>query len=373
MLCIATTMSASLFEVQGQNRRTATTNQKEQSSAAAVKSNVPEMKVAPAKNNQPAQTTTRQTTTRQSTSARQTTATSARQTASNSSKNTAARQTGTNRQTSASSQVQDRRTTATTSNVPKTGATSTTSRRTGVTVNNSRVKAPAPQPRPAAVQYHNNPPAKRPPEYERPFLAPKAKPAPSYVFGNHSFGSRVKVLPRGYATLDIGRHTYYYYGGIYYRKYWFGGYYIVRPPKGTEIASTLMNIALTAAVINTINNAAERAANAAALSAAYATRAASATAVSTLPAYTARTADDYLTLVTDQEGQQYYYEDGVFYVLSNGQYYVIEPPIGALVTQIPADYDEIELDGETYYMVEETLYRTTIIEGALYFEVVSNL
>jgi len=63
----------------------------------------------------------------------------------------------------------------------------------------------------------------------------------------------------------------------------------------------------------------------------------------------------------------------VFYILQNGQYYVIEAPIGALVTQIPADYDEIELDGTTYYLVENTLYKTTVIDGALYFEVVSNL
>ena len=61
------------------------------------------------------------------------------------------------------------------------------------------------------------------------------------------------------------------------------------------------------------------------------------------------------------------------YILKNGQYYVIEPPIGALVTEIPSDYDEIELDGRTYYQVEDTIYKVTIIDGALYFEVVCNL
>ena len=71
--------------------------------------------------------------------------------------------------------------------------------------------------------------------------------------------------------------------------------------------------------------------------------------------------------------QEYYYQDGVFYILQNGQYYVIEAPIGALVTQIPADYDEIELNGRTYYQVENTIYKTTVIDGALYFEVVTNL
>ena len=37
------------------------------------------------------------------------------------------------------------------------------------------------------------------------------------------------------------------------------------------------------------------------------------------------------------------------------------------------DYDEIVLEGKTYYLVENTLYKATVLDGALYFEVVSNL
>ena len=52
---------------------------------------------------------------------------------------------------------------------------------------------------------------------------------------------------------------------------------------------------------------------------------------------------------------------------------MIEAPIGALVDEIPEDYDEIVLGGQTYYQVEDTLYKPTIIDGKLHFEVVCNL
>ena len=219
--------------------------------------------------------------------------------------------------------------------------------------------------KPAAVQYHNEPPRPRGPQYERPFLEPKHRPMPSYRYGDHFFGHRLRTLPRGYVTMRIGDLDYYFYDGIYYRPYRLGGYYVCRPPRGTAFASTMFNVALNAILINNIRNEIERAQRAAELSRIYSTRNAG---------YVVRTSDDYYTTnIANQLNQEYYYQDGVFYILQNGQYYVIEAPIGALVTQIPADYDEIELDGKTYYLVENTLYKTTVIDGALYFEVVSNL
>ena len=219
--------------------------------------------------------------------------------------------------------------------------------------------------KPNAVQYHNTAPAKRAPNYSRPYLEPRHTPMPSYRYGHHYFGHRIHSLPRGYVTMRVGGLDYYYYDGIYYRPYRAGGYYICRPPRGTTIASTLFNVALTAIAINTIRNEIERAQRAAELSRVYSTA---------NNGYVIRTSDDYYTgNIATQLNQEYYYQDGVFYILQNGQYYVIEAPIGALVTEIPADYDEIELDGETYYLVENTLYKVTVIDGALYFEVVSNL
>ena len=219
--------------------------------------------------------------------------------------------------------------------------------------------------KPSAIQYHNSAPAKRAPNYSRPYLEPKHNPMPSYRYGDHYFGHRVHSLPRGYRTIRVGGLDYYYYDGIYYRPYTLGGYYVCRPPRGTTIASTLFNVALTAIAINTIRNEVERATRAAELARVYST---------SNTGYVLRNTDDYyVTNVANQVNQEYYYQDGVFYILQNGQYYVIDAPIGALVTQIPADYDEVELNGKTYYVVEETVYKATVIDGALYFEVVSNL
>ena len=219
--------------------------------------------------------------------------------------------------------------------------------------------------KPAAVQYHNQPPRPRGPHYERPYLEPRHTPMPSHRYGDHYFGYRLRTLPRGYVTMRIGGLDYYFYDGIYYRPYALGGYYVCRPPRGTAIASTLFNVALNAIVINSIRNEIERAQRAAELSRVYAT---------TNNGYVIRTSDDYYAgNIAGQTNQEYYYQDGVFYILHNGQYYVIEAPIGALVTEIPADYEEIELDGRTYYQVEDTIYKTTVIDGALYFEVVCNL
>ena len=219
--------------------------------------------------------------------------------------------------------------------------------------------------KPAAVQYHHSLPAHRGPEYARPYLESRHRPMPSYRYGDHYFGHRLRALPRGYVTMRVGGLDYYYYDGIYYRPYLLGGYYVCRPPRGTAIASTLFNVALTAIAINTIRDEVARARRAAELSRVYANR---------NTGYVIRTSDDYYnTNLLNQAAQDYYYQDGVFYILQNGQYYVIEAPIGALVTEIPTDYDEIELDGKTYYQVENTLYKATVIDGALYFEVVCNL
>ena len=219
--------------------------------------------------------------------------------------------------------------------------------------------------KPSAVQYHNQPPRPREPHYSRPYLEPKHTPMPSYRYGDHYFGHRIHSLPRGYRTIRVGGLDYYYYDGIYYRPYTLGGYYVCRPPRGTSIASTLFNVALTAIAINTIRTEVERAQRAADLARVYSTA---------NTGYVLRNTDDYyVTNVANQINQEYYYQDGVFYILQNGQYYVIDAPIGALVTQIPADYDEVEIDGKTYYVVEETVYKATVIDGALYFEVVTNL
>lgn len=208
-------------------------------------------------------------------------------------------------------------------------------------------------------------PRHRGPAYARPYLEPRHRPLPSYHYGNHYFGHRIHTLPYGYSLVRVGYRDYYYYDGIYYRPYWDGGYYVCRPPLGTRIATALFDIAMNAIVINTIRNEIERAQTAAELSRIYAAQNAS---------YALRTSDEYYNSnLLGQTGQNYYYQDGVFYTLANGEYCVIEAPIGALVDEIPEDYDEIVLGGQTYYQVEDTLYKPSIINGKLHFEVVCNL
>lgn len=68
-----------------------------------------------------------------------------------------------------------------------------------------------------------------------------------------------------------------------------------------------------------------------------------------------------------------YYSDGVYYQRVNDQYNVIEAPVGALITQLPSDYQEVIIGGETYYKVDETLYRVTVYDGQSYFEVVTSI
>lgn len=71
----------------------------------------------------------------------------------------------------------------------------------------------------------------------------------------------------------------------------------------------------------------------------------------------------------------YYYQDGVFYVMdADGQYKVIVPPAGALVETLPEDFEMDTLrDGNEYYRVDDTVYRITINEGKPYFEVLGQM
>ena len=244
---------------------------------------------------------------------------------------------------------------------------STTTRRNNTSVNSTvprrstdRVNAPATDRKPAAVQYHNSVPPPRDKNWVRPYIKKHYKPVPSYHYGHHYFGYRIQYLPYR-AVLRIHNHIhYYYYDGIYYRPYYGGGYVIARPPVGTYISNTMLNVALTVAVINALNDAVYRANRAVALAERY-------SRINT--SYNIRNVDSYVTNVASQN-EEYYYQDGVFYTLSDGHYYVIEPPIGALITQLPEDYVEVEIGGETYYQVEDALYKVTVIDGALYFEVV---
>ena len=204
-----------------------------------------------------------------------------------------------------------------------------------------------------------------------------------YARGPHYFGYRVRVLPSGYVRHHLWGLDYYLYDGIYYR-YWDGFYHICRPPFG--LIASAIDAALLSCVrfsyYNTLyrtynniydnyatideqnriianNNAIIAAQNSAVAQAAPTAQEASSLAAS-------------LGLIQSYAGAdtQYYYQDGVFYIVDkNGKYVTIVPPAGALVETLPDDYKTITLNGDTYFQVDNTVYRTVVVDGAPLFEV----
>lgn len=183
--------------------------------------------------------------------------------------------------------------------------------------------------------------------------------------------------------------TYYCYNDIWYRPY--GGYYVVsRPPFGTLLAAELIaDMAWTAVSLsyyNTVANTysqinenneyiAQQNAIIAQNNATIASQ--NQTIAQTQPkAYEAYSLANELGLVQSfaAADASYFYQDGVFYTMdSNGQYSVIVPPAGALVENLPEDYQTVTLGGNEYYKVDNTIYRTTISDGKPYFEVVGQM
>ena len=57
----------------------------------------------------------------------------------------------------------------------------------------------------------------------------------------------------------------------------------------------------------------------------------------------------------------------------SGKYEVIVPPAGALVSELPDDYDIITLDGMEFYKVDDTVYKMSLVEGKPYLEVLGQM
>jgi len=183
--------------------------------------------------------------------------------------------------------------------------------------------------------------------------------------------------------------TYYCYDDIWYRPY--GGYYVVcRPPFGTVLAANLIaDMAWTAVrmsyyytVANTYSKINENNEYIAEQNAIIAQNNATIAAQNQTIAMNQQLASQAYTLANElglvqsfaAAGSDYYYQDGVFYVMdANGEYKVIVPPAGAMVEILPEDYDMITLNDNEYYKVDETVYKVTISEGKPYFEVLGQL
>ena len=213
-------------------------------------------------------------------------------------------------------------------------------------------------------------------------------PAHFYTPEPHYFGYRIVSLPpRPHRMVHWGV-TYYYYNNVYYRP-WGSVYVVCRPPFGVVIERAIVSAALrdlrfayyhnayytyreidanyrTIDEQNRIiarNNATIAAQN-------------SAMALNANRAYSAYELANQLGLVQSyaNAATNYYYEDGVFFVVNaKGQYEVIVPPAGALVSELPDDYETLVMNGIEYYMVDNTVYRVTLVDGTPYLEVLGQM
>ena len=233
---------------------------------------------------------------------------------------------------------------------------------------------------------------------------------PCYFYGRdpHYYGYRVYYLPH-YHRVRYWGVDYYLYNGIYYR-FWDDVYHICRPPYGILFDRALYALELDMLTFSYYNNVyrtyktvndnyatineqnriiAENNATIAAQNAAIAAQNAQAAAnvpaakespsvdLNQLRAFASYQLATKLGLVQSfaANGQEYYYDDGVFFVAdANNQFKVIVPPAGALIKALPEDYETVTLaDGNEYFKVDNTIYRTTVSDGVPYFEVLGQL
>ena len=67
---------------------------------------------------------------------------------------------------------------------------------------------------------------------------------------------------------------------------------------------------------------------------------------------------------------QFYYNDGLFYNYDNGQYTVVEPPVGAAVDKLPANAQSIVINGKQYYESNGVYYEEiTKDDGTVVYQV----
>ena len=213
---------------------------------------------------------------------------------------------------------------------------------------------------------------------------------PGAFFGHdpHFFGYRVQTLPPRYRRISHWGRAYYFYNNVYYLRY--GNWYVItRPPFGVMIDIALRDMAFASVRFSYYHNVyrtfdiidsnyrtileqnREIARNNALLA-----RQNSALALNSNRALSAYEIASALGLVQSfaNINTEYFYEDGVFYVATKkNRYEVIVPPAGALVNELPDDYDTIVLNGVEYYKVDDTVYRLVLVDGIPALEVLGQM
>ena len=204
----------------------------------------------------------------------------------------------------------------------------------------------------------------------------------------HMYGYRIHTLPPSHKRYTYWGVDYYLYKNVYYRRY--GNSYVVcRPPVGIVIDLGRHDIHFSRVhfayyfdvyrpfdvvdrnyrIILEQNR--EIARNNAVLA-----RQNQALALNTSRALSSYDIARALGLIQSFAGidKDYFYQDGVFYTVKrNGRFEVIVPPAGALVDELPDDYDIIVLNGVEYYKVDDTVYRLVLIDGIPCLEVLGQM
>jgi len=211
-----------------------------------------------------------------------------------------------------------------------------------------------------------------------------ANPAPFYGNDFHYFGYRVHSLPPRYRHLNFWGIDYWAYDNVYYRRY--GNVYVIcRPPFGVLIGSPLVEIAFAHVRFSYYNDIyrvrdildenyrtiLEQNRMIARNNALLASQNRD-IALNPDKALSAQQLAEMLGLVQSfaSASTEYFYQDGVFYTMErDGRYKVIVPPAGALVDELPDDYDVVVLGGVEYYKVDDTVYRLTLVDGIPVLEV----
>lgn len=223
------------------------------------------------------------------------------------------------------------------------------------------------------------------PPRDRDFLS-YDRPNHFYSAHDHYYGYRVNYLPPRYRRMSSFGIDYYYYSGVYYRHY--NGFYVVcRPPFGT-VADAIADAVLTAVnfayyynnyysynIMDANYRYIDEQNRMIAQNNAYLANQYQSMAVNQNMAQTSYILANKLGLIQSFAfvNQPYYYQDGVFYSYMNGRYTVIVPPAGALVSSLPDDYDIITMDNQSFYKVDDTVYRLTLISGVPYLEVLGQM
>lgn len=213
-------------------------------------------------------------------------------------------------------------------------------------------------------------------------------PATFYHGGHHYFGYRVHTIPRHYHVHVHWGIDYYICDGIYYR-FWDNCYHVCRPPYGIFFDRALYDLELLAcdfAYYNTVRRTYSRindnyrtiqeqndiiAQNNATIAAQNQVIAGSTKAANV--SYDLANGLGLFQSFADAN-VKYFYDDGVFFIEgADGQYQTIVPPAGALISELPDDYEIVVLQGNEYYKVDDTIYRMIFSNGKAYFEVLGQL